>query len=157
MVFFPLLVQYDMVCPDRTNQTNGDEDYIYSGLPGWKRRFGFLSGFRPTNTALHYKTLKGNPKTSNKSDAQKAHLNTLLETNSTSSENSPSFKGMSSSNCYFLRGKRAQFWGHGFLPRRRFETTGGSKYPFHVWFKVVDVRKSGFFFSNSEVYTLGIP
>ena len=29
MVFFPLLVQYDMVCPDRTNQTNGDEDYIY--------------------------------------------------------------------------------------------------------------------------------
>ena len=28
--------------------------------------------------------------------------------------------------------------------------------PFHVWFKVVDVRKSGFF-SNSEVYTLGIP
>lgn len=82
---------------------------IYSGLPGWKRRFGFLSGFRPTNTALHVtKHRKGIQKHLTKATPKKAHLNTLLETNSKSSENSPSFKGMSFSNCYFLRGKRAQ-------------------------------------------------
>lgn len=67
-----------------------------------------FQGFDPPTQPFITKHWKGIQKHLTKATPKKAHLNTLLETNSESSENSPSFKGMSSSNCYFLRGKRAQ-------------------------------------------------
>ena len=102
---------------------------------------------------------------------QKAHLEYLPWNSPKRPWKFVFLKQKSSSSCYSSGGYASLrewknhctlAWGHGFLPRRRFETTGGSRFgrgldcwwfvyedhnqnPFHLLLKVVDVCKSGNF------------